>query len=100
MSLKLTPSPTNANNGSVTWSYDVADGNLDFLADGDTLTLTYLASVDDGHGGVATAPITVTILGANDTPVITSAAAGDHRTANPSQPNPTGRRHSTPSPAR
>ena len=67
-SLTLDPSLTSANNGSVTWSYDIADDKLGFLADGDTLTLTYLASVDDGHGGLATTPITVTILGVSDVP--------------------------------
>ena len=66
--LTLNPSLTNANNGSVTWSYDIADGLLGFLADGDQLTLTYMASVDDGHGGLVSKPITVTILGVSDVP--------------------------------
>ena len=30
-SLALTPSSTNANDGAVSWSYDVADSKLDFL---------------------------------------------------------------------
>ena len=71
-SLVLTPSSTNANDGSVGWSYDVADSKLDFLAAGDVLTLTYLASVSDGHGGSASEPITVTITGTNDQPTIVS----------------------------
>jgi VCBS repeat-containing protein len=69
-SLALTPSPANANNGSVGWSYDVADNKLDFLAAGDVLTLTYLATVSDGHGGSASQPLTVTITGTNDQPTI------------------------------
>ena len=71
-SLVLTPSSTNANDGSVGWSYDVADSKLDFLAAGDVLTLTYLASVSDGHGGSTSEPITVTITGTNDQPAIVS----------------------------
>src|SRR4029453_17334931 len=34
----------------------------------------YTATVDDGHGGIATKPFTVTITGTNDTPLITSGA--------------------------
>ncbi len=69
-SLTLTPSAANTNNGSVSWSYDVVDNKLDFLAAGDTLTLTYMATVNDGHGGLATEPLTVTITGTNDQPTI------------------------------
>ncbi|WP_210183172.1 VCBS domain-containing protein, partial [Bradyrhizobium lablabi] len=62
----------NTNNGSASWSYSVADGAFDFLADGEILTLTYTATVDDGHGGVVTKPLTVTVTGSNDTAEITS----------------------------
>ncbi|MDP1866950.1 MAG: VCBS domain-containing protein, partial [Bradyrhizobium sp.] len=67
-SLTLTPSAGNANQGSITWSYDVADNRFGFLSAGETLTLTYAASVDDGHGGVTTTLFTVTILGSGDPP--------------------------------
>ncbi|NOJ41846.1 VCBS domain-containing protein [Bradyrhizobium australiense] len=62
----------NTNNGSASWSYSAADGAFDFLADGEILTLTYTATVDDGHGGVVTKPFTVTVTGSNDTAEITS----------------------------
>ena len=68
VSLSLTASPSNANDGSIAWSYDVPDNDLAFLADGETLTLTYLASVDDGHGGTANTPVTVTIIGSSNVP--------------------------------
>ena len=42
----------NTHNGSANWTYSVEDSKFDFLADGETLTLNYVASVDDGHGGV------------------------------------------------
>jgi VCBS repeat-containing protein len=59
--LLITEAAGNTNNGSATWTYSLADKAFDFLAPGDTLVLNYLAQVDDGHGGVATQPITITI---------------------------------------
>jgi VCBS repeat-containing protein len=70
--LSVVQAAGNTNNGSATWTYSVADKAFDFLADGEILTLTYTATVDDGHGGVVSKPITVTVLGTNDTPLITS----------------------------
>ena len=76
--LTLTPAATNTNNGSVVWSYDVADTNFDFIAAGETLVLTYMAIVDDHHGGVVSVPITltVTVKGTNDIPTITATSGG------------------------
>ena len=71
--LTVLQNPGNNNDGSASWSYSIADGAFDFLADGETLTLTYTATVDDGHGGIATAPIDVVVTGSNDTAEITSA---------------------------
>src|SRR5581483_372049 len=68
--LVLTPSPGNTNDGSATWAYSVADKALDFLAQDETLTLTYTATVNDGNGGIVTQPVTVTIHGTNDAPII------------------------------
>ena len=48
----------NTHNGSATWTYSVADSKFDFIAKGETLTLNYVAQVDDGHGGVVSTPIT------------------------------------------
>src|SRR5207244_13435785 len=72
--LTVVQAPGNTNNGSATWSYSTGDNAFDFLAVGETLTLTYTATVDDGHGGVLTKPITITVTGSNDTPDITSEA--------------------------
>ncbi|MGF6177893.1 beta strand repeat-containing protein [Ensifer sp. 4252] len=58
---------------SVGWSFEVADGVLDSLQAGQTLTQKYDVTVDDGHGGTATQTVTITITGTNDVPVITSA---------------------------
>ena len=69
-SLVLGPTPPNTSSGSVTWTYSVADKTLDFLAQNETVTLTYIATVNDHKGGIVTEPITVTIHGTNDAPVI------------------------------
>ena len=73
--LTVVQAPGNTNDGSASWSYSTADNAFDFLADGEILTLTYTATVDDGHGGVVTKPITVTVTGSNDTAEITSERA-------------------------
>jgi VCBS repeat-containing protein len=79
VALTLDPSLTNSNNGSVAWSYDVPDSSFDFLADGETLVLNYTVTVDDGHGGVITVPLTVTVGvdGTNDAPSINVIAQQD-----------------------
>ena len=61
--------------GSANWNYSVADKAFDFLAAGETLTLTYTATVDNNYQPLdqaGTATITITITGTNDVPVITS----------------------------
>jgi VCBS repeat-containing protein len=93
--LTVQQAPGNTNNGSASWSYGASDDAFDFLADGEILTLTYTATVDDGHGGVLTKPITVTVTGSNDTTEITgepqTAAitehVGTHNSATPDTAN-------------
>ena len=84
--LLLQSDPNNTNVGSATWTYSLADGAFDFLAAGETLTLTYLVRVDNNYAPsneTAFKTITITITGTNDTPVVTSAPQGrfDHRAA-------------------
>jgi VCBS repeat-containing protein len=59
--------------GSLSWSFGLADGLLDFLAAGQTLTATYAVGVDDGHGGTASQPVAIVLTGANDRPVLAPA---------------------------
>jgi VCBS repeat-containing protein len=61
---------THSGAGSVAWIYKVTDSALDFLAAGETLTATYNVTINDGHGGTVTEPVTVTMTGTNDAPVI------------------------------
>ncbi|SFJ80520.1 VCBS domain-containing protein, partial [Bradyrhizobium sp. Gha] len=56
--------------GSVNWAYSAADKAFDFLAAGETLAVTYTITIDDGHGGSVTQPITITVTGTNDQPTI------------------------------
>jgi len=76
VALNVVQDPADKNNGSATWSYSVPDGSFDFLGAGETLTLTYIATVNNNFApniATATAPITITVTGTNDVPVITSA---------------------------
>ncbi|KRQ08298.1 beta strand repeat-containing protein [Bradyrhizobium manausense] len=67
---------TSSGSGSVAWTYSAQDKTFDFLAAAQTLAVTYTVQVDDGHGGVVSQPVTITVTGTNDTPVITSSAQG------------------------
>lgn len=66
----------NANNGSAVWTYTIPDLVFDFLAAGETLTLTYRVRVDNNFSVSPEStyiPITITITGTNDKPVITTS---------------------------
>ncbi len=58
---------------TIDWHYNPAAADLDWLRAGDTLTLTYIAQVDDGHGNVGAQNLVITITGTNDVPTIDSA---------------------------
>ena len=53
---------------SVAWTFTVQDGALDDLAQDEILTQFYDITLDDGHGGIASQTVTVTVNGANDAP--------------------------------
>ncbi|MBI5275029.1 MAG: hypothetical protein HY854_01080 [Burkholderiales bacterium] len=65
--------------GNVGWSFNSGDENFDFLADGESLVLTYNVKVTDGYSATATTPVTITIEGSNDAPEI-SVETGDGTT--------------------
>ncbi|KAF0188036.1 MAG: hypothetical protein FD165_2868, partial [Gammaproteobacteria bacterium] len=75
--LAVVADPDNTNIGGASWTYRVADHALDFLAEGETLTLTYMARVDTNYSEYNTVvfkPFKITITGTNDLP--TAAATG------------------------
>jgi T1SS-143 domain-containing protein len=65
---------TGSGAGSIAFSYSAADKTFDFLAVGQTLTITYLVTVTDNSGVSSTQPVTITINRTNDAPAITSGA--------------------------
>ncbi|WP_315141202.1 retention module-containing protein, partial [Achromobacter marplatensis] len=60
------------------WTYNLANGNpaVQALGVGESLTEKFTVSVDDGHGGVTTQEVSITINGSNDAPVISGVATG------------------------
>lgn len=66
----------NNNNGSAVWTYTIPDNVFDFLAAGETLTLTYRVRVNNNFAvnpESSFIDITITITGTNDKPVITTS---------------------------
>jgi VCBS repeat-containing protein len=57
--------------GSVALSFSAASGVFDYLASGESVTLTYTVEVNDLDGGVISKDFDVTINGTNDQPVLT-----------------------------
>nr|WP_155262602.1 VCBS domain-containing protein [Bradyrhizobium sp. BR2003] len=87
LSLGTLTDSTGGGAGSRAWTFSAADRNFDYLADGETLTLTYTVEVNDHHGGVISQPVTITITGSNDAPIVTSAPQA---AIIPEQPDTTG----------
>ena len=58
---------------TIDWTYDPDAADLDWLQDGDTLTLTYTAQITDGAGNVGSQNLVININGTNDVPTIDSA---------------------------
>jgi T1SS-143 domain-containing protein len=56
--------------GKIEATFKATDAIFDYLADGETLTLTYKIQVIDEHLGKVTQDVTVVITGSNDAPVI------------------------------
>jgi len=55
---------------TVTWTFTVEDEDIDFLNAGETITQTYIVTIDDGHGGVVPQSVEVVITGTNDAPTL------------------------------
>ncbi|MBR0851887.1 FecR domain-containing protein, partial [Bradyrhizobium diazoefficiens] len=78
VNITVVPEAGNNNNGSAVWTYTIPDHAFDFLAAGETLTLTYMVRIDNNFAAnpeTKFIPITITITGTNDKPVITSSVA-------------------------
>jgi VCBS repeat-containing protein len=62
--------------GTITWSFDSGSEAFDYLAVGESLTLTYTVQVSDSQGATDTQEVTISVTGTNDAPIIT-VEAGD-----------------------
>ncbi|OSI83469.1 VCBS domain-containing protein [Bradyrhizobium canariense] len=62
----------NAANGSVQWHYALNNAAAQYLAEGQSVTESFVVTINDGHGSTATQTVTVTITGTNDIVSITS----------------------------
>ncbi|HEY6633431.1 MAG TPA: VCBS domain-containing protein, partial [Rhizobiaceae bacterium] len=69
----------NTNAGTVGWTYTLPESAVDFLAEGEKVTVTFTITVTDDEGGADTQDVTITITGANDAPDIV-VASGDSAT--------------------
>ncbi|WP_189484331.1 retention module-containing protein, partial [Shewanella indica] len=58
------------------WNYEIANSLVQFLAVGETITLSFDVTVDDGNGSTDTETVTVTITGTNDAPVLSIDMSG------------------------
>ncbi|WP_223432466.1 beta strand repeat-containing protein [Pseudomonas sp. GL-B-26] len=68
----------NSANGTVNWTYTLNNAAAQYLAQGQTVTETYVVTINDGHGSSTTQNVTITIAGTNDQVQITSGVqAGD-----------------------
>ena len=67
---------TGSGSGSIAVTFSAADSAFDFLAAGQTLNITYNVTLADDNGVSSSQPVTVTITGTNDVPVIGGVATG------------------------
>src|SRR5262249_46185037 len=68
---------TGSGSGAIGWVFNLPHADTNFLAVGETMTVTYDVTVDDHHGGTVSQPVTVTITGAAHETDWNSAASGN-----------------------
>ena len=56
--------------GTVNWTYDISDQNIDFLGENDELELSFEVTINDGNGGTVTDTVVITVTGTNDAAII------------------------------
>lgn len=57
--------------GELGWLFEVADADLNFLAEGEVVQQFYELSIDDGQGAILEQTIEITLTGANEAPKVT-----------------------------
>jgi VCBS repeat-containing protein len=61
--------------GPITWNFNSGSEAFNYLAAGESLTLTYVIAVNDGKGGTDTQDITLTINGSTDSATVTAISS-------------------------
>ena len=69
----ISDNTTKDGTGQVDWTFKVSDADIDYLGKGEVVTQNYTVTVSDGHGGSVDQPVTVTLIDANDAPIISVA---------------------------
>ena len=83
----ISPDAGNTNDGIINWDYTITEGELDFLAAGETVTVVYTITVNDANGGTDTQDVTVTITGSQRRPGHRGRRCG-RRSITEGQPSP------------
>jgi VCBS repeat-containing protein len=68
---------TGSSSGQLDGQFSAPDSAFDYLSAGESVILKYTVQLDDGHGGIDSQFVTVTIFGTNDVPAITVGAGDD-----------------------
>ena len=71
----LTGATSNGGPINIGFTYNPGPGDLAFLGEGDSLTITYTVQVNDGSANSGTQGVTFTFTGSNDAPIATSSSA-------------------------
>jgi VCBS repeat-containing protein len=70
LSAAIADDSTGDGTGSVAWSFSVDDAAVDHLEEGESLEQHYIVRIEDGHGGLASKLVEITIQGACDGPPV------------------------------
>ncbi|MGL4396438.1 MAG: beta strand repeat-containing protein, partial [Hyphomicrobium sp.] len=70
LAVNVATAATGGTIGNVTWTFSLASSAVQFLAEGEQLSLNYSVSVADNIGAGDTETVTVILTGSNDGPVI------------------------------
>lgn len=58
------------NSGTIDWTFASAPENFDYIAEGESLVLTYNVTVVDDLGATTNQDVVITVVGTNDAPII------------------------------
>jgi VCBS repeat-containing protein len=72
----IAPDPSNAQTGTLTWTFAPTDSSLDFLSRGEQIQVKAVVTLDDSHGHTVDTPVSITIHGADDAPAVAPIDAG------------------------